>query len=163
MNPDRSYQSHFRPFDFYDTRNLTDEEYERRNLNFDRERESAREQIVRVFEEQRQKPKLVNSVAGVIQNWGDKHTLTKGEVVIYRDSETEDLRNGEQPHDDRVLLRSSWTDRNHNVEIEFENGKIIETSTFYLLWTDFFGRRGLSLKPGNRQRTGEPSSSNARS
>lgn len=58
-------------------------------------------------------------------------------MVIYRDPETEDLRNGEQPHDDRVLLRSTWSDRNHNVEVEFENGNIIETSTFYLLWTDF--------------------------
>ena len=137
MNPNCTHQSHFRPCDFYDTRNLTDEEYERRNLCFDRERESAKEKIIRVFSEQRQKPKLVMSVVGVVQNWEETHILTKGGVVIYRDPHTEDLRNGEQPHDDRVLLRSSWSDRNHNVEIEFENGDIVETSTFYLLWTDF--------------------------
>eukprot|EP00593_Proboscia_inermis_P005484 CAMPEP_0171319464 /NCGR_PEP_ID=MMETSP0816-20121228/96800_1 /TAXON_ID=420281 /ORGANISM="Proboscia inermis, Strain CCAP1064/1" /LENGTH=186 /DNA_ID=CAMNT_0011815177 /DNA_START=54 /DNA_END=614 /DNA_ORIENTATION=- len=137
MDPSRSYATHFRPFDLYDTANLTDEAYKEKNLAFDRRRETASEQIIRVYQEQRQQPKFVLNVAGTIQNWGTTHILTKGEVLIYRDPHTEDLREGEQPHDDRVLLRSTFADRNHNVEIEFQNGNIIETSTFYLLWCEF--------------------------
>ena len=137
MDPLRSYATHFCPFDYYDTRNLTEEAYEEKNLAFDRRRETANAQIIRVYQEQRQQPKFVLNVAGTIKNWGHTHILTKGEVLIYRDPETENLREGEQPHDDRVLLRSTFADRNHNVEIEFQNGDILETSTFYLFWCEF--------------------------
>ena len=100
-----------------------------------------------MFQAQRQQPRFVRNVELTVKNWGRAHILTKGEALIYRDPETEDLRQGEQPHDDRVLLRSTFEHRNRKVEIEFQDGKIIETSTFYLFWCECLSDKDAPIPP----------------
>ena len=47
--------------------------FEMIHLYFNRNRETAREQIIRVYSEQMSQPKRVKSVAVVIENWGYTH------------------------------------------------------------------------------------------
>ena len=53
------------------------------------------------------------SIAGFIGNWGEPYH-------IYRNYYTEDLREGKQPINNRVLLHTTNTDKNHNIEVEFK-------------------------------------------
>ena len=81
---------------------------------------------------------LVDSVPATEAKAGDTHILAKGEVAIYRDLQTD-----QHPIcDDRVLVRTTFANRDMLIEVEFEDGECCEVSAFdFVVDGVYFGEK----------------------
>ena len=120
----------FRPNDPYNIRNLSDADFNARNLSFGRNVEDSWEQIVRVHFDQRNSPIEVLSVA-LAQSLVNPypHILKVGEVVVYKSG-----RQGRH----FVLVRTTFTGPDRLIEIEFETGRILRVESGSLFWDEYW-------------------------
>ena len=130
MNTSSESGPSWRPNDPYDTRNLSEVEFNARNLSFDRDVEKAWEQIVRVHHDQRTSPTEVTSVALAQSSVNPyPHILKVGEVAVYKS-----YHKGRLP----VLIRNTFTGPDRLIEVEFETGRIRRVEGLALFWDEFW-------------------------
>ena len=129
MNTSSESGLSWRPNDPYDTRNLSEAEFNARNLSFDRDVEKAWEQIVRVHHDQRTSPTEVPSVALAQSSIPYPHILKVGEVAVYKSN-----RQGRLP----VLIRKTFSGPDRLIEVEFETGYIGKVEGWSLFWDEFW-------------------------
>ena len=119
----------WRPNDPYNTRNLSEVEFNARNLSFDRNVEKAWEQILRVHDDQRTSPTEVTSVALAQSSVPYPHILKVGEVAVYKS-----YHKGRLP----VLIRNTFSGPDRLIEVEFETGRIRKVEGLALFWDEFW-------------------------
>ena len=114
--------------DPFDIRNLSDTEFFRRNLTFDREIENPYQQIARIHAEQRDNAVEVPSVA-LAQSLVNPcpHILKVGEVALFKVGPQGRLQ---------VLVRTTFTGPDREIEIEFTTGYIYRVPSWSLSWEE---------------------------
>ena len=133
--------------DPFDIRNLSDTEFFRRNLTFDREIETSYQQINRVHREQWNNPVEVPCVRLAQSSFTPcRHILKVGEVALFKSGPQGRLQ---------VLVRTTFTGPDREIEIEFSTGYIFRVPSWLLFWEehwienpgDIHERRGSSDIP----------------
>ena len=112
----------------HDIRNLSDYDFNSRNLAFDRNVEESWEKIVRVHFNQRKSPIEVPSVAlaqCLVNPY--PHILKVGEVAVYKSG-----RQGRHC----VLVITTFTGPDRLIDIECETGRILKVKSGSLFWEE---------------------------
>jgi len=114
--------------DPFDIRNLSDTEFFRRNLTFDREIETPYQQIARIHAEQRNNAVEVPCVRLAQSSVNPcPHILKVGEVALFKVGPQGRLQ---------VLVRTTFTGPDREIEIEFTTGLFARVPSWLLSWEE---------------------------